>query len=306
MKTLNGHKHSITCLDFSPDGKWLGSSCLGGKAIVWEVASGKEVFRKSIDKTNMNAIRFHPTDGTVFMGCYDGRVRVWELNKPLMDEPKTTYREPSGDQGITRVVIDRNGTRMLTGIGMGKAVLLWELKTGIFKQYLPEGGRVSDVAFAPSGKTFVVSHLSETVSVWDIDKEKSVGQFKTGDLVLRVCYSPDGKYIATGSREAIVQVWDTETFKKVGETTEHRDNISGLQFTPDVKYLLSCCGYSEGNEELRIWDVVSKKDMGKFAPHKMGCVALAISPDGKRLATAAYNGEIRVWDLGAILAEIKK
>lgn len=305
LETLNGHDHSVICLDFSADSRKLGSSCLGGKAIVWEVATGKELFRRYHGDTNVTSIRFHPTDGTVFTACWDGRVRIWDLAKPEQMDPKTTYQEPIGGEGISSMVIDGTGTKILTCVGIDKGPIVWDLTAGTFKRYESDGWSTV-VAFIPSGRQFIGGGYSQTVLVWNTENEQPVAQFATGDLVLCMCYSPDGKYIATGSREAVVQVWDAKTFKKIGVTGEHRDNIAGLQFTPDGKYLLSCCGYEAGNEEVRIWDVGAKRDLAMFAPHEKGCTALAISPNGKLLSTASCAGEIRVWDLSAILAEAKK
>lgn len=305
LTKLTGHKHEVVCLDFSPDGKLLASSSLGGETVVWDLASNHEVFRRTHNSDNVCAIRFHPKDNTVYTACTDGFVRVWEFASQRR-EPVKVYQAPIRyDGAFSSLVIDPTGIRMVTDNGSYQATILWNLKDGTFDEF-PAESPVQDVALAPSGKRLAVSHISETVTIWDIRDAKTVGGFRTGGCQTRICYSPDKKYIATGSRRGVVRIWNAANFAKVAEPPKHRDVVEGLQFTPDGAYLLSCCGFAPENTELRIWDVAARKEVAWFVPDDMGCMALAISPNGQLLATASFEGEIRLWDLPTILAEAKK
>jgi WD40 repeat protein len=304
--TLGGHAHVVICLDFSPDSKLLGSACWGNKAIIWDVVTGKEKARWVHD-TQLYAIRFHPKNGTVFTaGWGDARVRIWELDKK---EPKEILKEPIRSPGISRLVSNPNGDKLLAEVSSYHGPVLWDLKANKSKTLEPGKDPLTDVVFSPDGKRFLATTF-RTVHVWDVEKEEVVGTIKTvppDESPVKVCYSPDGKLIAGGGHQGKLWLWDAEKFTEIRSFGKHYEEVGGVQFTPDGKYLVSCAGSDDKVDgELFIWDIAAKKQLGKFAPHRAGCMSLAISPDGKWLATGAVNGEVRLWDLPALIAKFSK
>lgn len=314
--TLGADSYLLSCLDFSPDSKLLGGSSFGsGKdAIVWELATGKEKARWA-HPDQVYAIRFHPRDGTVITGCSDGHVRVWELGK---QEPKAVFPRPFDDRGISRLAISPTGTRLVGAISSYTGPVLWDAKTGKSKLLPPSSRNKHDyidcIAFSPDGSRCVVSRPYGT-DVWDMEKENVVGPLTYAEhkkSIDPVCFSPNGKLIA-GGFEREVGLWDAEKLTELAVLDKMSSNVEGLQFTPDGKYLIGCAGPGidsgagfDKPGEVVVWDVAGKKKVGSFAPHRNGCVALAISPDGKWLATGAWIGGVRLWDLPALLEKLAK
>ena len=41
IQTYNGHDKEITCVRFSPDGRWVASSAKDGQLLLWDLVAGK-------------------------------------------------------------------------------------------------------------------------------------------------------------------------------------------------------------------------------------------------------------------------
>jgi WD40 repeat protein len=127
-------------------------------------------------------------------------------------------------------------------------------------------GAVSKVLFTPDGKQLITAGIDHTLRVWDP---------RTGDLlrVLRppgfsqgfnAALSPDGQHVAVNA-----------SYAAEGQRTRHVIYLMALADGRIERVL-------EGHETVR---------------DRKGVRALAFSADGKRLASAARDNTIRIWDL---------
>jgi eukaryotic-like serine/threonine-protein kinase len=132
-----------------------------------------------------------------------------------------------------------------------------------------------------------------------------------------VALSPDGKRLATGAAGDPVRIWDTATGKLVKTLPE--PNVVSLAFGPEGQTL----GVG-GRDQAVVWDLESERAVFKqedalgqfrisFSPvgtllvigkrggqlhfhHKEYVTSLAYSPNGKTLASASYDGTIKLWN----------
>jgi katanin p80 WD40 repeat-containing subunit B1 len=56
IQTYTGHKKEVTCVRFSPDGRWVASSGKDGSLLIWDLIAGKL----------LNTIDFGPVHATSF------------------------------------------------------------------------------------------------------------------------------------------------------------------------------------------------------------------------------------------------
>src|SRR5262249_38615562 len=78
VATLKGHKHTITCLAFSPDGKTLASGGKDGSVLLWDVASGRARAPPPDHKDMVTAVAFTP-DGKTLASCsHDSDISLWD------------------------------------------------------------------------------------------------------------------------------------------------------------------------------------------------------------------------------------
>jgi WD40 repeat protein len=68
----------VSSVAFSPDGKYAVSGSWDGTVSIWEVISGKELFRMTHD-FEVNSVNFSPDGKYIVSGGADRTARVWEV-----------------------------------------------------------------------------------------------------------------------------------------------------------------------------------------------------------------------------------
>jgi WD40 repeat protein len=106
-------------------------------------------------------------------------------------------------------------------------------------------------------------------------------------------FSPDGTFIAT-ARPANdgTELWDAKTGKLLHRFAGTMD-ISGVEFSPDGKYLLS----TDFEGVAWLWDTETKELVRQFTGRNDTIASGSFSPGGKYVATASYDGTAQLWDV---------
>ena len=106
-------------------------------------------------------------------------------------------------------------------------------------------------------------------------------------------FSPDSRLLATGGLFTnTFSLWDLQTGQRIRTFTGHMQVVGQVVFSPDGRSLAST-GWWEPT--VRIWEVATGRQL-KVLPHPSGVYFASYSPDGKKLATACWDGKVRVWD----------
>ena len=85
---LKGHKGTLSCLVFAPDGKALASGAKDGTVIVWDVAARKPLVPVPGHKDTVVAVALAPDGKTLATGGIDRNVARWDFARLRADHPK--------------------------------------------------------------------------------------------------------------------------------------------------------------------------------------------------------------------------
>src|SRR5262249_6094778 len=116
--------------------------------------------------------------------------------------------------------------------------------------------------------------------------------------VLGLEFSPDGRRLASCCADSTVRLWDTATGQEAGTLLGHTDRGQTVSFSPRGLLLASAAG---GEKVVRIWDATPldrKPASGSLAilAHDAPARGVAFNADGRRLASCAEDGSLKLFD----------
>lgn len=185
-----GHDGAVTAVALSPDGRRAVTCGADGAAILWDVATSRELRRYIVSNKPIRAVAFAPNGRQFATGGDDAVIRVWNVDVvqapspgrvtlgseaplPLLDGtlPRDT-RSAANRQSVghtdtvTALAYSPAGTRLLSGSRDG-SMLLWDIRTGErLHRYGNHSGPVTCVAFSTSGNLVASGGEDRQVCIW--------------------------------------------------------------------------------------------------------------------------------------------
>jgi WD40 repeat protein len=288
---LPGHERQVSGVAFAPDGTRLASSSRDGSVRVWDATAGKQlVVIPDVVPAEVRE-RTAPAALVVFVGP-ERLVTAWEDGGLALRDARTgaaMWSEPG--TGLRSLAASRDGKMLAVGYSDGTVRVL-DAATGKERATLRDdscGGYMLGVAFSPDGRLLAAAGDSGWLQVWDWARGASVWKPKMVGASLRaVAFSPDGRHLA-----AHRAVWDVDR-QEAAFTLER--SFTAAAFSPDGLRL----AVNDGTD-LLVYPVNvapgRERTCWTFRGHARDIASLAFSPDGGRVATAAADGTVRLWNV---------
>jgi WD40 repeat protein len=291
------HPHTVRSLAFHPGGKVLLSGCQDGSARLWSLETGAVVKELKLGAPVV-VVGFQP-NGKHFItvankkgedGKTTGHVQVWEGS---LEEPKpgpaffTTHPANTGE-------LTPDGRAVLVGeYWLG----VWSADPAAGEFGKPIGKPVGDgrwaVAVSADASLMATCGNNWQARVFQTARGQQLGQ----TLLLHgwsycVAFSPDGKTLLTGDNDN-ASLWDL-ALPAPPAARLRTERVHTLAFSPDRTRLAAAL---DGNR-VQLFDARTGQPLGpaQGLPHPQGTPRLALGSDNKTLATACYDGSVRVWD----------
>jgi WD40 repeat protein len=284
---LGSRDGGVFALAFFKDGKYLASGGQDHSVRLWQVATGKEVFR-GYQADSIYGVAFSPVAPLLASAGMDGTARVWDLSKG-MELYRLTHKDV-----VTQVIWDSSGN--LLTVSQDGTARLWDMTSGDELVRLYQSGHLSAAALVPGSSRMVTGGYDEgahtsTVRVWDSGKSGEAMRLPHEDTRDAV-FSPDGKHIATLGETHFAQLWDLPE-GKLKAKLPHDNFISAVLFSPDNKQVVT----TGWDGAVRVWDVETGKMLADLR-HEGRAGKAEFSPNGRLLATAGFeDGSARIWSV---------
>jgi WD40 repeat protein len=288
-QTALKHKSEITSVAFSPNGKILAYGTRSGDVKLWSVVLDQELFVLAGHRM-VRCLAFSPDGKLLAAGSNDATIQIWDIAS------KQEIFTLNGGMNQFSSLAFSPDSRTLAAGNDDSTLRLFDIEAkqeiAILKGHK---GLVSSLTFSPDGRILISCGYDKTVRLWDTVAKQEVAVLKGhSEAINAVAISPDGKTLATGSLDKTAKLWDINRREELVTLEIFRSSVTSLAFSPDSGVLAL-----GSNGLIKLWDVVKREEVTSFEGHTFMISSLMFSLDGKLLASAGYDGTIRLWNLTA-------
>lgn len=316
VRRFTGHGDAVLSVTFTPDNRRVVSGALDGSLKVWLPASG-EIERRLVGHSDaVTALGLDQHARVLVSGSRDETLLVWDFDSGLVLHVLKAHRA-----WISAVAVRSDG-RLAVSASLDGTLAVWNLDTGALMHRLRgHVVPVLSVVFTADQRRALSAASDGSVGLWDLATgQKLTFTRHVGErwhALARPTYGAEGH--SNGESQVGVDRDDAERANgtdealfiagaggRVGRITPdgtsfhvlpdagHRQWVHTLALTADADMLLSA-----GDDAVLRCQSLCGGSAFDVGDHTHWIQAAAVTSDGRFAASAAYGGDVKVWDLHA-------
>ncbi|MFZ5827660.1 MAG: WD40 repeat domain-containing protein [Bacillota bacterium] len=296
---IKGHRDSVLCAAFSPNGDTLASGSADKTIRVWRTEDGS-LTRTITTPEPVYAIAFSPDGEFLAAGLKSRTIQFWRVADGALD--RTLTPPPAPTQGwfakamasyspeSNYDILFTSDGRYLLSMSLTCRPILWDVVTGsIFREF---DEQTSGPMALSNGILATVRNRS--ISFWRVSDGMKLGETKEGDdFAYCVAPHPSGEFWATGWSDGSVAFQALPDLEPRWLGARHDSAVRRVLFEPLGIALLTV----DGNGKMAAWRVSDLEATGVSDAHRLAVSTLTLSPKGTTVATAGYDNTIKVFGL---------
>jgi serine/threonine protein kinase len=241
LKTLYGHRSTITALAVSRDSRLLVSGSEDGIVYLWDLVSGQSLRIYQAHRYPVTTVAISPDNRTVVSGCKDGTLRQWDVQTGVRMQ---TLKLPEGE--ATAVVYGATPDRLISAAS-DRQLQVWDLHTGRLHR-----------TFAGHTDEIIGLQVADHQTLYSFGKDRGLKwDLKREELAMVLPKnSADPRAISLGAQNLItvhgdgsIRAWNRTSGVPIPGSAKVLDNDVYAALSPNHQYLVSW----NSDQRLRIW-----------------------------------------------------
>ncbi len=303
-------------ISFSPDGTQL-AAATPNKAKLWDIESGQEIAtltdqtddseKQGYGKGGVNDFAWSPDGETLALANFSG---VTLVNRYTYEE--ILFSKGGNQPQIGHIINFSPDGKLLAASYVGEGVKIFDIESqellltlNDFEDMVPFG-----IVFSPDNSKLAIGWGnpwgigSGSVKIWDLSTGAVDQEFGYEDheTIYNLTFNQEGDLLAAISGIGQVHLWNVAEGTEVMTLTGTSGYGYAVAFSPDGKLLAAGGGASDGHSydyeeaELRLFDLRSGELVTELEGHQAILRSLDFNANGGVLASASFDGTVRLWD----------
>lgn len=286
-KLYSGGFYSI---NFSADGSKLASGSGNGYLDIWDPTTGVFLDGYRPHLGSISKLMFTQNDERIITSSFDKSIKTLNLeNGEYVNSFEEHFRSVQSFDLIS------DGNKVISSDHYD--TYLWDLSSGAVEYEFNRGytnrkySFSEDVSISNNGELAAIGFGTSEAIVISLTNFDTLHVFNHASGIVEVNFINDDATLVTLSKESKITFWDIESGLPID--TSYSFSTRSIDVDKTSKYLVT--GSSNGS--ILLWDLSTFALLDSVKANSGQIPDIKFSPDGQSIASASYQGIIKIWDI---------